>query len=61
MASNNNAAAGGAGAVYGLGFIGAMVWNFQVADSFGGYVLGFFESMVWPAFLVYELFRVSTG
>lgn len=61
MAKSDNAAAGGAGAVYGLGFFGALVWNWQVADSFGGYVWGFVESLVWPGFLVYELFRLSSG
>lgn len=55
----NSAAAGGAGAVYGLGFIGALVWNWQVADSFGGYVGAVLESFVWPAFFVYELFRLA--
>jgi len=54
-------AARDAGAVYSLGFIGALVWNWQVADSFGGYVLAVLESCVWPAFWVYELFRFSAG
>lgn len=61
MAKGGGAAAGGAGAVYGLGFIGALVWNWQVADSLGGYVLAVLESFVWPAFLVYDLFRVTAG
>lgn len=55
----NSATAGGAGAVYGLGFIGALVWNWQVADTFGGYVGAVLESLVWPAFLVYELFQLA--
>lgn len=61
MASSNSAAAGGAGAVYGVGFFGALVWNWQVASDFWGYVWGFAESLVWPAFLVYELFRLAAG
>jgi hypothetical protein len=60
MASNGTTAAGG-GAVYGIGLIGALVWNFQQADTFLGYVGGFLESLVWPAFLVWELFRLSAG
>ena len=45
MASNsNNAAAGGAGAVYGLGFLGALVWNWQQAETFWGYPWGVIES-----------------
>jgi hypothetical protein len=61
MASSNNAAAGGAGAVYGLGLIGAIVWNWQQADTFWGYPWGVVESLVWPAFLVYELFQGMAG
>lgn len=58
---SSGAAAGGAGAVYGLGFFGAVVWNWQVADSFLGYVWAIAESFVWPGFLVYELFKLSAG
>jgi hypothetical protein len=61
MKNSNGAAAGGAGAVYGLGLIGAIVWNLQQADTFLGYIGGFAESLVWPAFLVWELFRVTAG
>ena len=61
MASNGQATAAGGGAVYGLGLIGAVVWNFQVADDFLGYVWGFAESLVWPGFLVYELFKLAAG
>jgi hypothetical protein len=60
MASNGTTAAGG-GAVYGIGLIGALVWNFQQADTFLGYVGGFLESLVWPAFLVWELFKFTAG
>jgi hypothetical protein len=59
MANGAGGAAAGGGAVYGIGFFGALIWNFQVADNFGGYVLGFLESLVWPGFLVYELFAAS--
>ncbi len=61
MSRNGNSTVAGTGAVYGLGVIGAIVWNWQVADSFGGYIWGFLESLVWPGFLVYELFRLSAG
>ncbi len=56
---NGSAGAAGGGAVYGLGLIGALVYNFQQASDFWGYILGFFESLVWPAFLVYWLFVSS--
>ena len=48
---------GPAGAVYGLGFIGALVYFIGHAASFWGGVLGFLKAIVWPAFLVYELLK----
>jgi len=48
---------GPAGAVYGLGFIGAAVYYISQATSFWMGVLGFLKAIVWPAFLVYELLR----
>lgn len=45
------------GAVYGLGFIGAVVYYIQAATSFGMGVLGILKAMVWPAMLVYELLK----
>jgi hypothetical protein len=47
---------GSADAVYGLGLIGALVFFWQQADSFGEHVLGILKALVWPAFLVYEAF-----
>ena len=46
-----------AGAVYGLGFIGAAVFFISHATSFWIGVLGFLKAIVWPAFLVYEAFK----
>jgi hypothetical protein len=43
-------------AVYGLGFIGAAVYYISIATTFWTGVLGFLKALVWPAFLVYELF-----
>jgi hypothetical protein len=40
-------------AIYGLGFIGALVYYLTTAPSFWEAVVGFFKSLVWPAFLVY--------
>jgi hypothetical protein len=42
-----------AGAVYGLGFIGAAVYYIHYATSFWMGVLGFLKAIVWPAFLIY--------
>ena len=52
-----HASAGGGNAVYALGLIGALVYFWQQADSFGGYLLAILKALVWPAFLVYEAFQ----
>lgn len=54
---NNIQRCGSAGAVYGLGFIGAAVYYLSHATGFWMGVLGFFKAIVWPAFLVYELMK----
>jgi hypothetical protein len=41
-------------AVYGLGFIGALVYFIQYATSFGMGVLGILKALVWPAVLIYK-------
>lgn len=46
-----------AGAVYGLGLIGAAVYFISQATSFWVGVLGFLKAIVWPALLVYEAFK----
>lgn len=47
---------GQCGAVYGMGFIGALIYFLQHATSFWNGVLGILEAIVWPAVLVYKLF-----
>ncbi len=54
---NNKANQGVSGGIYGLGWIGALVYYISHATSFWGGVLGFLKSLVWPAFLVYELLK----
>ena len=55
------ASAGGGNAVYGLGLIGALVFFWQQADTFGEYLLAVLKAVVWPAFLVYEAFQGLLG
>jgi hypothetical protein len=55
--SVSQASAGGGNAVYGLGLIGALLFFWQQADSFGQYLLAILKALVWPAFLVYEVFQ----
>jgi hypothetical protein len=47
----------GGNAVYGLGFIGALVYFISHAATFWIGVLGFLKALVWPAFLVYQAFE----
>jgi hypothetical protein len=48
---------GGSGAIYGLGFLGAVVYYIQHAVSFWAGVVGVLKAFFWPAFLVYEWLR----
>ena len=52
---------GGGSPVYGLGFVGAVVWNWQQAATPRDRALAVLKSMVWPAFLVYAAFRALEG
>ena len=51
-------ASGDGGALYGVGFIGAVVYFISTADGFWDGVLGILKSLVWPGFMVYELFML---
>jgi hypothetical protein len=46
-----------AGAVYGLGLIGAAVYFISHVTGFWMGILGFLKALVWPALLVYEAFK----
>ena len=45
------------GFVYCTGFIGAAVYYISHATGFWIGTLGFLKALVWPAFLVYEIFE----
>jgi len=49
------------GAIYGLGFIGAAVYFIGAASGFWVGVLGVLKAIVWPAFLVLEMFKFFLG
>ena len=53
MAKNYQSAP--AGAVYGLGLIGALIYFLSTASNFWIGLFGVLESLVWPAILVYKL------
>lgn len=46
---------GGAGGIYCLGFLGALVYYLQTSTGFWPSVLAILKAFVWPAFLVYHL------
>jgi hypothetical protein len=43
--------------VYGLGFLGAVIYYISTATSFWMGVLGILKALVWPAFLIYEVLK----
>ena len=47
-----NTASGG---IYGLAFIGALIYFIQQATTFWMGVLGFLKALVWPAILIYKV------
>jgi hypothetical protein len=45
------------GAIYGLGFLGALVYYLTTATSIWGGFIGVLKAIVWPAFLVYGIMK----
>jgi len=45
----------GGGGMYGLGFLGALIYYLQHATSFWMGLLGIVKAIFWPGFLVYHL------
>lgn len=48
-------------AVYGLGFVGAVIYYISTATGFWMGVVGVLKAIVWPAFLVYEALKQLGG
>lgn len=46
-----------AGVVYGLGFVGAVVYYIQHAETFVIGLTGILKAFIWPALVVYRLFQ----
>lgn len=55
--SKKVASSAGASGLYCIGFIGAVIYFIQNATSFWMGVVGILKALVWPGFLVYELFK----
>ncbi|MFW5746683.1 MAG: hypothetical protein ACOCWQ_04005 [Nanoarchaeota archaeon] len=43
------------GGIYGLGFVGALIYYISTATGFWVGVLGILKAIVWPAILVFKL------
>lgn len=46
------------GSIYGLGFLGAVIYYFQHAASLQDGLWGLFKAIFWPSFLVYKLIEI---
>ncbi len=58
---SNASAHGTSGALYFVGFVGALVYWMQAAVGFGAVVTGFLKALVWPAYIVYKLLESFYG
>ena len=47
---------GASGAIYGLGFVGAVVYFIQNSHTFMDGVIGVLKAIIWPALLIFKLF-----
>lgn len=57
MGNSNTGATASGGAIYGLGILGAWVYFWIQADTFWEYVFVFFQGLLWPAFMIYDVFE----
>jgi hypothetical protein len=46
------------GGIYGMAFLGGVVYYIQHATSFWAGVLGIFKALFWPAVLMYKLLEL---
>jgi hypothetical protein len=44
--------------IYGMAFLGGVVYYIQHADTFWAGVLGFFKAIFWPAVLMYKVLEL---
>jgi len=53
MSKQQNVSSG----IYGLAFVGALIYYIQNAETFLMGALGFLKALIWPAILIYKLFE----
>lgn len=56
MSDRGTSGAGGS-AIYAIGILGALVFFWQQAGTFWEYAFAIVQGLLWPAFLVYEVFE----
>lgn len=49
---------GPAGGFYFLAFIGAAIYFVSISEGFWGFVLAVLKAMVWPAYLINQVFEL---
>lgn len=52
---------GGGGAVYGLGFLGSLIYFIRAADTFWEGLFGILQAILWPAYVVFKLLESFYG
>ena len=52
-----NGYGGCSGAIYGLGFLGALVYYITTAPTFGYVLIGIVKALLWPGFIVYAALK----
>jgi hypothetical protein len=57
MENKINKSEGVSGTIYGLGFIGALVYFISSAGGFVEGLVGVLKAIVWPGILVYEALK----
>lgn len=58
MSKNGNATSGIFGGIYGMAFIGAVVYYIQHAATFLAGVLGVLKAIFWPAVIMYKVLEL---
>ncbi len=48
---------GCSGVGYFLGFVGTVIYYISTATTFSMGFVGFLKALVWPGFLIYEIFK----
>ena len=43
--------------MYGMGFLGALMYYMSTATGAWGYIAGFFKAIFWPAFLIKAILK----